>query len=106
MNKEILIKRLQNVSPKLKAELSYYMEDVEHDEIPDYDLSDAFDDYTTIIVDDNKMPVELKNIYIDIAYAVEIDISLVTVSHGKKYWFRHDGKHYQCVTSWEQWINN
>ena len=104
-NREILIKRLHKCSRDLQAELDYYMNDVEHEEMPDYDLADAFSDYADLVLQ-GKTPVEVREIYIEIGYATETDISKVQVSSGSKFWFKHRGKHYKCVSGWEDWIEN
>jgi hypothetical protein len=101
MNRSNLNNRLNNISDELKEELDYYL-DIEHEE--PYDISDAFDDYMTIILND-KLTKEMQQILIDVGYTVEVDIRKVQVSHGKKYWFKRNGKYYDALDSWEAWIN-
>lgn len=103
-NKQKLTLRLQSISDKLQTELDYYLNNVDHEEIPDYDITDAFEDYTDIMLPPS-LNTECRNIMVDIGYAIEVDISKVVVSHGSKYWFKIGDKYYQCVSSWEQFIN-
>jgi hypothetical protein len=103
-NREKLITRLSNISDKLKAEVDYYMNDVEHEEIPDYDLANAFEDYVDLVLQGKTPPIEVRRIYIDIGYAIETDITKVQVNSGSKFWFKHVDKHYQCVSGWEDWV--
>ena len=97
----------ENGSSRLKKELDYYLNDVDHEEIPDYDITDALNDYETLMLE-GEPNKELKRLYVDVQYAQEIDIAKVYSTHGNrgKYWFKLDGKYYQCVTNWETWINN
>jgi hypothetical protein len=100
VNRSILNNRLVNISIELKSELDYYL-DIDHED--HYDSADAFEDYLSSLED--KPTKEMQRILIEVGYAVEVDITKVIVSRGKKYWFKKDGKHYDCVSSWESWIN-
>lgn len=84
------------VSDNLRSELDYFM-DLEHED--EYNICDAFDDAVEIL----GVTKEIKQIYIAIGYAVTVDITKV-VSNGKPYWFKLDGKHYDCVSGWTEWI--
>lgn len=98
-HKEKLTEALKNVSEKLRSELDYYMNDVEHED--EYGICDAFDDAVEIL----GVNKEIKQIYIAIGYAVTVDITKV-FSTGKRYWFMLDGKHYDCVSGWSEWIES
>lgn len=102
-NRRKLIEAIQNCNARLRAEIHYHFYEVEHEE-PEYDMADAFDDAASNI--EENMP-ELENVlrdfYISIGYVTEVDTTKV-ISTGKKYWFKRLGKHYECVTHWEEWI--
>lgn len=101
-NREKLLRELQNISPELKAELDYRMNDVGHE--GEYDIVDAFEDAMDFADEqDAKLFNHIKQILISIGYVIPVDIKNV-FSTGKKYWFIKGGVHYDCVCSWGQWI--
>jgi len=110
-NRQKLINRLSNVSPRFKAELDYYMNDVDHEDSGrEYDLADAFEDLDDLIITPNSkgsLWKELTKIYREIGYMIPIDLSQHTVLGGSKeslVVFRYQGVPYSCITSWESWI--
>lgn len=104
-NKEKLIVALKNIPAALKAELDYFM-DVEHE--GEYDITDAFDDAMDLAEnsDDKKMFNLIKPILIEIGFVIPFDVAKCVASGGKKYWFKAGGNHYECVSSWETFINS
>lgn len=110
-NREKLINRLQDVSEELKKELDHFLNGVDHEDFSDereYDLADAFEDAANLAdeypKESRKLIKEIRQIYKDLGYVEVIDITKV-VSTGKPYWWKEGGNHYQCITHWEQWIN-
>lgn len=116
-NKERLIDEIKFARETNKAfdsEMNYYMNDVDHSEMEEegepYDEADAFDDVFDLAQEgDDKesrsIVDECRRILIVVGYYIEIDITKVVVSHGKRYDFKKHGKHYQCITYWQNWIN-
>lgn len=104
-NKEKLIKAIENTHPSLKEEIIYQLEDVEHED-KTYDIADAFEDAMDLIESqkDKDLFNYLKNLFIEIGYAVPVDISEVLVSGGKKYWFKKNGIYYDAIESWQSWV--
>lgn len=102
-NREKIIAALQGVTGELKKELDFRMNDIEHE--GEYDLADAFDD--AIDYSDGHRPKlfnTIKPILISVGYCIPVDIKRVS-STGRKFWFKKGGIYYDCVCSWEQWIN-
>ncbi len=106
VNREKVTAAIKNADAKLVAEINYHLNDVNHED-DNYDIVDAFEDAANLIEDSpiKELLKPLYRLYIEIGYAVECDITKVTVTSGKRYWFKMDGKHYNPISSWEQWIN-
>lgn len=112
-NRQKLTAALQNVSPELQQELNCYLHEIDHDEDFDngrrYDITDAFDDVVNLRIDETKNTAlwrEVKQIYLKLGYAVVRDPNSQSFGgHGKKYWFKDNGIEYDCVESWDNWIN-
>jgi hypothetical protein len=114
-NRDKLIQAIETSHSKLKEEIMYHLEDVDHGqdegENLDYDIVNAFEDAMNTIEDNNDykdIQPYLKDLFIKIGYAVpktreEIDRTIIT--SGKKYWFKKNGIFYDSVDSWERWIN-
>lgn len=104
-NKDKLIQALQNIPLPLKAELEYFM-DVEHE--GEYDIADAFNDAMDHAEnnEDKKMFNLIKPILIEIGFVIPFDVNKCVALGGKKYWFKANGNHYECVSSWESFINS
>ncbi len=105
-NKEKVIERLKNISAELQKEIDYYLNDVDHEEIPDYDIVDALDDVANLRMEHYiKIEREIFQIYIDTGYAIVRDPNTQTFGgRGKKYWFKMKGIEYDPVCGWEDWI--
>lgn len=107
-NREKLAGAIETAHPKLKEEIRYQLEDVDHEE--DYDIVDAFEDAMDSIeaTKDKELMKYLKDFFIQIGYAVPIseeEMSKMYVSGGKKYWFKKNGIFYEAIDSWRRWIN-
>lgn len=99
-----LINAIEHCSPILKAEIYYHYEEVEHED-SNYDIADAFEDAADLMESDLSLFKYLKEIYIEIGYAIPVDVSKIQAVGGPKYWFIKDGQHYECADSWNNWIN-
>ena len=105
-NKEKVLGLIPTLSKYSRDEINYHLNDVDHEEIPDYGMIDAFEDAAESLERMvGRVPADLKKFYIDLGYCVAVDITKV-VSTGKKYWFIYEGQHFQVVDSWENWIKN
>lgn len=107
-NKDKLLAIIHNY-PFVMEEVNYFLG--VYDDQEDYDIFDAFSDaeelaeeYASVSAD-KKTWNEFKEIFIKIGYCIPVDISKVYVSSGKKYWFKYKGIAYDCVSGWEQFIN-
>ena len=115
-NRQKLLNALSHCNKELFAEIMYQLEDVDHgeeDEEEDdyslnaYDIVDAFEDAADLISSEKDWKhlfKYLKDIYIEIGYAVPVDITKVHVMGGPKYWFIKNGQHYDVEDSWSSWI--
>lgn len=106
-NREKLIEAIDHCHPLLSTEITYQLEDVDHED-ETYDIVSAFEDAAALIeseADWKYLFKYLKDLYIEIGYAVPVDIKTVHVFGGSKYWFIKNGKHYECIDSWSSWIS-
>lgn len=106
-NRQKLLNALSHCNKELFAEIMYQLEDVDHDEDEEYDLVDAFEDAADLISTEKSWKhlfKYLKDLYIEIGYAVPVDITKIHVFGGPKYWFIKNGQHYDVVDSWSSWI--
>ena len=96
-----------NLAPKkLANELDYFLTCVDHEEIPEYDIVDAFEDAVNLAEDtaDKKMLKHIRKIYMDIGFVQKVEPARIQVSSGKKYYFKYQGEYYDCKKPWSTWI--
>lgn len=107
-NKGKLTDRLTRISPELQSELNYYLNDVEHEEIPDYCIIDAFEDYVDIRHDDAKGKIrnEVNQILVDIGAYIPFVPAIVS-THKQKPDFTLNGTGYMFgkYSGWGDFIN-
>ncbi len=113
-NRNKLIRAIETAHPKLKEEIMYHLENVDHGQDEgknlDYDIVNAFEDAMDTIEDNDEFKdliPHLKNLFIKIGYAIPISkevFSRTVVTSGKKYWFKRNGIYYDVADSWENWL--